>query len=138
MEFEHMSITTEKKNEGLVKLLIQMAKACDGETINHVIKESGQAEYAFRSLLSEESFKDVVIVDTEDVALLVRKLKFLKEEIVCIEQWADNNCIDIEAIGKGQEMSFANHMGNLSELADFDNDNIWNWTLQSEMKEEAI
>jgi hypothetical protein len=119
-----MEITTEKHNEGLVKLLIKMLRSCDGETVNHVLEESGQAEYAFQSILRGKEELREHVGCLNDVVEMYHRVNFIQDEIKGIETWADKNCIDISKCG-ANEYPLSTHLGNLEEIADLDNQIDW-------------
>ena len=48
-----MNITSEEHNKETVQALILLLKQCDGETLRHVLDESGQTEYAFNNVLRD-------------------------------------------------------------------------------------
>jgi hypothetical protein len=121
------TITTEKVNRGLVKTLIDLIKRCDGETIRHILDESGQMDYIFESRLRDEEILRENVGCLDNVVELVQRINFVKEEANSIEKWASDNCIDIQGT-PNHEYPLSRYLGNLSEIVDLDSDNVGNWT----------
>jgi len=120
-------ITTEKHNEGLVDVLINLLRTCDGETINHILDKSGQADYAFESMLNSKAILRENVGCLDNVVELVQRINFVKEEMNSIKQWANDNCIDIEGT-PNHEYPLSRYLGNLSEITDLNSDNVGTWT----------
>lgn len=120
-----MEITTEKKNEGLVQLLIEMMRSCDGETINYALEQSGQAEYAFDSILrSKEELREHVGC-LDNVVEMIQRLNMVDEELDGIRKWAGDNMVDLDKCGLS-DAPLSTYIGNLMEIADMDED-LGNW-----------
>lgn len=113
-------------DEKNVKKLIKMLKACDGETINHVLKESYQIDYAFNSHLKTSELLREKVEDLEDIEMLVKRLAFVKCEMNDIELWTVKHGVDIEmGIDDGDGVGLCTHLGNLSEISDIENPLEW-------------
>ena len=121
-----MTITTENKNAALVKVLTDLISKCDGETIRHILDKSGQTEYIFENVLRDREILWDNVGCLDNIVELVQRVNFIKEEITGIEKWAKENCIDIEGTPV-HEYPLSRYLGNLSEIADLDSDNVGTW-----------
>lgn len=115
------------KDEKLIKKLIKLLKACDGETVLYILKQAGKDEYVADSLSGP--------ITHHQILNLERRLAFVAQDVENFAKLLDGLGLSKPLFEKADldGCTINTYLSNLQVAADLEDDEVENWKLKSEM-----